>query len=265
MTDTSIPAAYVSADAEAFEELNRLEQVHDDAGWEQARIVAALAETHTQREIADGWFRRNGKQYSQTHVNFVLRAHREFDYLGNQDRPSWNEAYHSPEVRKSDAHVANNSGENEWYTPQSYIDAARAVMGGIDLDPASSAIANKTVQAATFHTAETNGLEKPWNGRIWLNPPYAQPLVAQFINKLADELADGHTEQAIVLTNNATETRWWQTLTEDANAICFLHGRVKFLDPAGQPGAPLQGQTIVYHGTHTDRFQDEYGDMGVVR
>ncbi len=28
------------------------------------------------------------------------------------------------------AHVTNNSGNNEWYTPRAFIDAARDVMGG---------------------------------------------------------------------------------------------------------------------------------------
>jgi DNA N-6-adenine-methyltransferase (Dam) len=70
------------------------------------------------------------------------------------------------------------TGENEWYTPQRYIDAARDVLGEIDLDPATSAFAQSRIRAAAFFTQEDDGLTQDWNGRIWLNPPYAQPLIA---------------------------------------------------------------------------------------
>ncbi|MFA6385960.1 MAG: hypothetical protein WCW29_04420, partial [Candidatus Paceibacterota bacterium] len=39
-----------------------------------------------------------------------------------------------------------NSGNFEWYTPSVYIEAAREVMGSIDIDPASTALANETIK-----------------------------------------------------------------------------------------------------------------------
>ena len=59
----------------------------------------------------------------------------------------------------------------EHYTPGTYIATARYVLGGIDLDPASSAEANDTVQAQTYYTAADDGLDLPWFGRVFVNPP----------------------------------------------------------------------------------------------
>lgn len=169
---------------------------------------------------------------------------------------SINQAY--TELQKP--HVAFNSGNNEWYTPSEYIEAARAVMGSIDLDPASSVIANKTVKADHIYTVEDNGLEKPWFGNVWLNPPYASDLIGKFAEKVVNEL--GNIKQAIVLVNNATETEWFYGMVTNATAVCFPKSRVKFYTPDGKTGAPLQGQAIIYFGEYVNRFINVFDEKG---
>lgn len=160
-------------------------------------------------------------------------------------------------------HVARNAGDNEWYTPPAFIEAAIEVFGEIDLDPASSEIANKTVCANVFYTAEQDGLSQDWPiGRIWMNPPYSQPLISRFCTRIVDEVSRG--SNAIVLVNNGTETQWFQSMAEECSAVCFPRSRVRFLDPKGNPGAPLQGQAIVYFGKKKSLFMKTFSQFGEV-
>ena len=75
------------------------------------------------------------------------------------------------------AHVGQNTGDTEWFTPPEIVEAARRVLGEIDLDPASTREANIVIKAKVFYTRHDDGLTKPWKGRVWMNPPYAHPLV----------------------------------------------------------------------------------------
>lgn len=158
-------------------------------------------------------------------------------------------------------HVAHNSGENEWYTPAAYVEAARRVMGGIDLDPASTAEANAVVKASRFYTMDDDGLEQEWAGRVFLNPPYATGLVDRFTRKLIDSQ---NVMQAVVLSNNATETRWFQDLAQAATALCFPRGRIRYWSVGRDSLSGLQGQVFIYLGDNHGRFLEEFGAFGFV-
>ena len=160
----------------------------------------------------------------------------------------------------ANVHVSNNSGENEWYTPQYIIDSAKIVMGEIDLDPASSELANKIVQAKNYYTVKEDGLKQDWYGKIWLNPPYSQPE----INNFAEAVVSKKYNEIMILVNNATETNWFRIMAEKSNVICFINRRLKFIDKNGNPsGSPLQGQAIIYKGKNVDGFIKEFKRSGL--
>ncbi len=161
-------------------------------------------------------------------------------------------------------HRTNGTGLNEWYTPPEYIESAREVLGDIDLDPASNALAQETVRAQTFFTEDDNGLEKVWSGRLWLNPPYSQPLISQFCEKLTNELTNGAVSAAITLTHNYTDTNWFHILAGHANAFCFKRGRIRFINQNGELASPTQGQVFCYFGSDALRFAQHFSKHGAV-
>lgn len=176
---------------------------------------------------------------------------------------------HSREVTQSGLlKIANgthisSSGENEWYTPSVYIEAARATMGSIDLDPATCQVAQETVKAAKFFTIADDGLSREWFGNVWLNPPYSKDLIGKFATKVVEESA--RFDQAVVLVNNATETAWFQSMARACNAICLFSGRIKFHDRTGNPAnTPVQGQAALYFGENVTGFMSSFDSLGIV-
>jgi hypothetical protein len=166
----------------------------------------------------------------------------------------------------SGAHVGFNSGNSEWYTPQIYANAAREVMGGIDIDPCSCEDANRVVKAATFFDEQRDGFAQEWHGRLYTNPPYGEGTIDKFSEKLLAEFHAQRVKQAIVLVNNCTETKWFQWLLRASSNVCFPMGRISFWSVDRPSKNPLQGQAFLhfcFRSQDGTKFRRVFGQFGV--
>ena len=142
-------------------------------------------------------------------------------------------------------------------------------MGVIDLDPCSNSHKFPNVPAVKHYTAEDNGLVQPWEGRIFLNPPFGH-CVERWFSKLYQERSTGRTTEAIVLWKSATETAAWKTLTAISCRVCFPSARIRFAGPAGDSGpGPTFSPALFYVGNGPEWFEagickDRYG-LGLFR
>ncbi len=252
----------------AIREINKLHQEIESAGkvmiGKAIRIGELLSEQKLSMKHGEWipWVKKN-VPFDRIQASRYMRAHAHRDELNDSSMNHLTDAITALTKSKT-VHVSHNSGENEWYTPLKFIEAAREVMGGIDTDPASSKVANKTVKADKFYTEKDDGLEQEWGQRVWINPPYSQPQISQFCDALIEKIGTGEVQEACALVNNATETSFGQILLQACNAVCFPSGRIKFLDTQGNAkGAPLQGQMVVYFGSDVDKFCSEFAGFGV--
>lgn len=162
---------------------------------------------------------------------------------------------------------STNTGNPEWMTPVSIINSARITMGSIDCDPATFAAAQVHINAGTHYTKVTNGINKDWIGNIYLNPPYftgsaKKPGINAFSSKLLKELKSGNTTQAIFLAQSKTDTRWYQSLHEKADAVMLTRRRIKFVDANGvEGGSPGYGSVFFYFGNNTAKFISVFSDI----
>jgi len=159
--------------------------------------------------------------------------------------------------------ILHSSESNEWYTPLRYIQAAQEVLGQIDLDPASSEVANETVRAVNYFAIDEDGLNQEWDGRVFLNPPYGRDSGQEdWSGKLIEEYEAGRVDEAVLLVNAVTDTKWFQRLWD--YTICFVDHRISFDKPGGGQDRPTHGNVFVYFGKHQERFIRIFSQFGVI-
>lgn len=149
--------------------------------------------------------------------------------------------------------VSSNQSD-EWYTPKSVMDKVKIVLGEIDIDPASNPTANKIVGAKTYYTEQNSGLDKTWDGKVFMNPPFSGKLIPQFTKKFLEEFEAGRLNEGIVLVNACTDPQWVLPLTK--GTVAFTVGRIKFYKADGTvpKAGQNRGQMFAYFGENKDLF-----------
>lgn len=149
------------------------------------------------------------------------------------------------------SHHSATSISDEWLTPPEIVRS----LGIFDLDPCSP-VDRPWDTAVTHLSLVEDGLDHPWFGRVWLNPPYSQ--VESWMARMAAH-GDG---TALVFAR--TETAWWfNTIWPRADALLFLRGRITFY--RGDGSASLGGHSsggpsvLVAYGPYNAQALGESG------
>jgi hypothetical protein len=182
------------------------------------------------------------------------------------------------------AYVTSSSGER--FTPKYIVEAARATLGNIDLDPASCARANEIVQADTFFCRGDDGLNENWSwcGHVFLNPPgncrSAQGVLVDCGNdktcscKLVrwywDRLLGCSPEQvpaAIWIGFHLDQLQSLQTPL--CFPTCILSKRIQYLDSDfNVMPSPPHGSYVTLvtqkKSEYVDRFIENFGLLGMI-
>ena len=163
--------------------------------------------------------------------------------------------------------INQDSGKTAYFTQPDIIEAARATMGRIDLDPASCAAANAIVKASRYFDAMLDGLKQPWLGNVWLNHPFSRQGNPLWIKKAVSEFESGHADQITCITFASTSEEWTEPLFNFP--ICFLRPRTNYLI-VGADGRLVEttdvtkGSMVTYMGQHVDQFVAKFSKLGKV-
>jgi hypothetical protein len=118
-------------------------------------------------------------------------------------------------------HHSARSATDEWLTPPGIVDA----LGGwqsFDLDPCAPA-PQPYPTAKRVYTARQNGLSLPWDGRVYLNPPYSPKLLTAFLSRMCDH----GRGTALIFARTETDA-FFRFVWDRATAVLFLRGRINF-------------------------------------
>lgn len=136
--------------------------------------------------------------------------------------------------------VFYSSKTDMWATPQDFFDALDAEFH-FTLDACA---VKENAKCAAYYTPEQNGLDQPWTGQVWCNPPYGRN-VGQWVKKAHDTASGGCV---VMLLPARTDTRWFHDYIYGKTEVRFIKGRLKF--GGCQNAAPFPSMVVIFGGEH---------------
>ena len=121
---------------------------------------------------------------------------------------------------------------DEWYTPESLFNQLGL---HFDLDVASPIDNKSHVPANRKYTIADDGLAQPWEGRVWMNPPYSKP--SPWVTKWLE-----HGNGLALLP--MAKSRWFNNLMQTDARFVLLPSTFKFNSPEGRPISLMMGSTL---------------------
>ena len=164
--------------------------------------------------------------------------------------------------------INQDSGDVEYGTPGFITDAARAVMGGIELDPASALWANESVGAERIFAKADSALCLPWVAKtLWMNHPFSRDGNPKWIDKLVVEFTAGRVDRAMCITFAATSEAWFRPLYRFP--MCFLSPRTNYYLPDGSKKVGVTKGSVVTYLCRTEKqakwFDAIFNQYGAVK
>jgi hypothetical protein len=119
-----------------------------------------------------------------------------------------------------------HSQSDDWFTPRYIFEALGEVF---DLDVAAPETGPRYVPASAWFWSA--GLEKPWRGFVWMNPPFGHQRQKRLWLKKFFAHGSG-----VALVPDRTSAPWWQEAAPQADAVLFVTPKIKFERPDGSLG-----------------------------
>jgi len=156
-----------------------------------------------------------------------------------------------------DLEVMTSQETDEWSSPREVVEPLDKAVGGFDLDPCSGA--ESSPFAAATYTAAEDGLAQPWNGSVWVNPPYSA--VGDWVDKAHEAVTDGDADCVVFLCKGDSSTEWWQAAADAATVLCAVDHRLSFGD--GGNSAPFASHIVVF-GEGSEPLRDALAELGTL-